>query len=69
MGSWCGLCTSFFFWMLLVAFGVIKSIRLLTGSNPLISAAAELDFYGQNDKMDLREINMLSAFQVTDFYS
>jgi hypothetical protein len=34
MGSWFGLGFSCFFWLLLIAFGVIKLIRLLTGSNP-----------------------------------
>jgi hypothetical protein len=71
MGTWFGLGFSCFFWLLLIAFGVIKLIRLLTGSNPLISAAPELDYYGVTDEMDLADPNleMLPSFQVTDFYS
>ena len=37
------------------------------GTNPLISAAVELDAYTADDNLDLDEINMLGAFQVVDF--
>ena len=69
MGSWFGLLTSLVFWMCLIAFGVVKTIRLVKGSNPLISAATELDLYGEDDVIDLDTIQMLGAFQVTDFMS
>jgi hypothetical protein len=71
MGTWFGLGVSCFFWLLLTTFGVVKLIRLVTGSNPLISASPELDFYGVTDVLDLADpdIEMLPSFQVTDFYS
>ena len=50
-------------------FSILKILRLSTGGNPLISEAAEVDFYTMADTLDLVEINMLGAFQVTDFYS
>jgi hypothetical protein len=71
MGTWFGLLVSCFFWLLLMGFGVIKTIRLITASNPLISSAPELEFYAVTDIIDLAdpEIGMLPSFQVTDFYS
>jgi hypothetical protein len=39
MGTWFGLIISIFFWFMLIAFGITKLVRLVSGSNPLISAA------------------------------
>jgi hypothetical protein len=45
MGTWYGLCVSINFYALLLTFALLKFIRLVKGSNPLISAAPDLDFY------------------------
>ena len=67
MGTWFGLVTTIAFWSCLLMFFSLKLTRLINGSNPLISAAAELGYYGPDDKVDLIKGNMIGAFQVSDF--
>jgi hypothetical protein len=62
MGTWFGLVTTIAFWSCLISFMALKVARLVNGSNPLISSAAELDFYGPEEKADIAESNMLGAF-------
>lgn len=67
MGSWCGLITTIGFWTIFLCLVSVSVLRLLSGSNPLISSVVDLDFYGPEEKVDIYESNMLGAFQVLDF--
>jgi hypothetical protein len=62
MGTWFGLATTIAFWTCLAMFFSLKLTRLISGSNPLISAAAELDYWGPDEKVDLVKSNMVGAF-------
>ena len=42
-------------------------IRVYSGANPLISSSLEMDVYTGEDSVDLADVNMLAAFQATDF--
>jgi hypothetical protein len=67
MGTWFGLVTTIGFWSVLLMLVALKIARLVNGSNPLISSAVDLDYYGADDKVDIYESSMLGAFQVVDF--
>jgi hypothetical protein len=69
MGSWFGLVTTIGFWTVLLLLISLKIARLVNGTNPLISAAVDLDHYGPEEKVDIGESNMLGAFQIVDFNS
>jgi hypothetical protein len=52
-GSWPGLIVTVAFWFVLIFLTSFKVIRLVNGTNPLISSAVELDFYGSEDKINI----------------
>jgi hypothetical protein len=68
-GSRPGLFATLLFTISLGTFSVLKILRFSAGENPLISEALEINFYDVTDAIDIKEIKMLGAFQVTDFYS
>ena len=69
IGSIVGIIATCFFYLGIGLFSVFKIARFSTGGNPLISEAVEVDFYTVDDVIDVYEIQMLGAFEVTDFYS